>query len=429
MANEQARETRRVAGALAVGLGRLGLSAMEDPRAAAQVKRPLARVLCTVLLGTAAGSRSLLEVERLTARLSYATRRRLNLWGKTPDTTMRDLLMRLSPEALRAILHRQVRSAHRSKQLEPVCTPWGVCTIDGKCTQTRLPSGPHAQHQGNSAVLRTMTCALVSARAPVVLDAVPIPAETNEMGVFKTVLDELYGAYGSLNLFRLVTADAGMTSEENAAAVRALGWEYLFALKDTQPTLRDEAERLIGPHTRQAPAAQTTDVRDNRTKEIRSVWLTSEAAGYHEWSHLKTIVRVRREVVRDDGTGTCDDRYFLSSLELGELTPEQWLKVVRAHWRVENDVHGVLDCTFKEDAHPWLYATPGQLAVALLRRVALNMMALHRNVSRRGETKRGIPWKDLIATALAVLMGATDDDLAGLRWPAFLPVRARGRPG
>ena len=122
----------------------------------------------------------------------------------------------------------------------------------------RLPAGPYAQGQGDSAVLRTMSCALVSAAAPVVLAAVPVPAETNEMGVFQSVLDELDAAYGSLKLFRLVTADAGMTSEANAAAIRAHGWHYLLALKDTQLTLRDKAERLIGPHKLEAPAAQTT---------------------------------------------------------------------------------------------------------------------------------------------------------------------------
>ena len=54
VANEQAREARRVAGALVVGLGRLELGAVVDPRATAQVTRPRPRVLAALLLGLAA---------------------------------------------------------------------------------------------------------------------------------------------------------------------------------------------------------------------------------------------------------------------------------------------------------------------------------------------------------------------------------------
>ena len=39
MANEQKREIRRVAGALAAGMSRLGLSEVEDPRCASQVEQ------------------------------------------------------------------------------------------------------------------------------------------------------------------------------------------------------------------------------------------------------------------------------------------------------------------------------------------------------------------------------------------------------
>ena len=423
------REVRRVAGAIAVGQSPLGLHQVADPRMITQVKHPLPGVLSLVLFGLAAGSQSLRDLERLSARLSFPMRVRLKLRRRLPDTTMRDVLARLDPNSLRAVLHRQIRAAHRRKQLAPEGLPIRICAIDGKSTTTRVPEGPYAQKQGAKSQLRTMTCALVSGLATVVLDAMPIPATTNEMGFFTEVLDGLKAGYGNLRLFDMVSTDAGMTSESNAAAVRAHGWHYLMALKDTQPTLRAEAERLIGPHTADEPAAQTTDMRDNQTSVIRSIWITDEAAGYHGWSHLKTIIRVRREVRRDDGTVlSCADRYFVSSLVMSKMTASQWLRAVRVHWRVENDVHGILDRLYKEDDHPWLYATNGQLAVALLRRVMLNIMTLYRNVSRRGEHKGNIPWRELIHTVYVLLVAATEAHLAGLRWPKFGPCRARGQP-
>jgi len=141
-------------------------------------------------------------------------------------------------------------------------------------------------------------------------------------------------------------------------------------------------------------------------------------------------VRVRRVVRRDDGEViSCDDRYFASSHAPDALTPEQWLLVVRNHWRVKSGAHGVLDRFYEEDEHPWLYATDGQLAVQLLRRIVLNTMALHRDVSRRGERKANIPWRALIHTAHVALVGATEETVDGLRWPLVPARRARGSPG
>jgi len=193
----------------------------------------------------------------------------LHTAGKIPDTTIRSVLVRLNPDALRQILHRQVRSAHRSKQLRPVGLPFGVVAIDGKYMPTLLPGGELAQDQGDKWMLRTMTCSLVSAAAPVVMDAVPVPATTNEMGNFPKVTDELHTAYGRHGLIGMLTADAGMTSSFNADCVRAKGWDYLFALKETQPTLLDEAHRLLGPNRSTPPDAETTDLRPARRQPNR----------------------------------------------------------------------------------------------------------------------------------------------------------------
>jgi len=54
----------------------------------------------------------------------------------------------------------------------------------------------------------------------------------------------------------------------------------------------------------------------------------------------------------DDGKAERENRYFLSSLHQGGLTPEQIPLVVRGHWRVENDCYWSLDMQWKEDAAP-----------------------------------------------------------------------------
>ncbi|MGE5787617.1 MAG: PIN domain-containing protein, partial [Myxococcales bacterium] len=60
------------------------------------------------------------------------------------------------------------------------------------------------------------------------------PAWTNEMGTFARALDALLEAYGNLDLFRLVTYDAGACSKANAEHTRSRGLHYLLGLKGSQ---------------------------------------------------------------------------------------------------------------------------------------------------------------------------------------------------
>jgi hypothetical protein len=266
----------------------------------------------------------------------------------------------------------------------------------------------------------------VSARAAVCIDAKPMTAEQSEGSAFPEFIDELLGEYVPVDLFRLVSCDAGFTSEENARHVKASGLGYLFALKDNQPTLYDEAHRQLGRRSDAVAEATTTDRIDNRTEEVRRLWRTDEIAGYHGRDHLEQIIRVCREVRRDDGSVLSrDDRFFATSLTTNRLTAAQWLCVVRGHWRVEIDCHGTWDRILREDDHPWLTGARGMLAVILLRRVVGNLLALFRNVTRRGERKALVPWAEIIDWLRVALVAATDEHTRGLRWA---PPRAGRAP-
>lgn len=416
--SERKRTIRRYAGALAVGLGYLHLDEVSDPRSKQSRRWRLPYLLTVLVSGLAAGCRNLKEVERLTAQLSPAVRRRLCVFRRVADTTLRDLLMLLPLAELRRLLRRQVRGAYRRRQLTPVGLPFGVVAIDGKHTATRLPDERYAQRQGDSkAVVRTLTASLVSGQAAVCIDAKPLLAKDTEGSAFPEFIDELLAEYGGLDLFRLVSCDAGFTSEANARHVVDRGLHYLLALKDNQPTLYDLARRHLERLPAEAAEAVTTDQLDNRTVEIRRLWRTEEMAGENEWVHLRQVLRVQREVRRDDGTvESCDDRFFATSMTTNRLGGAEWLRVVRAHWRVENDCHGTWDRILREDDHPWLYAGRGMLAVILLRRVVGNLLALFRSVTLRGERKGRVPWAELMDWLRVALVAATEDELRGLRW-------------
>ena len=227
------------------------------------------------LVALCAGAKSLAETEALTKEMSTAMRRQLKIPRRVPDTTLRHTLLRVEPNELRACLYRQVRAAHRRKALSPHDLPLGLVAIDGKTTAIDAWDDTYAQRQrhsngpSESGMVRTLTVCLASAEAKPCLDAHPIPSSTNEMGAFESALNALCAAYGRLNLFQMVSVDAGMCSLKNGELIRKRGLHYLFGLKSDQPTLLAQAQRLLAGCAAADAQCETEDVLSNNTIVLR----------------------------------------------------------------------------------------------------------------------------------------------------------------
>jgi hypothetical protein len=430
---QPARLTRRIAGMMRSRLRELAVEQVDDPRGLRGRRwKNLSVLLRAGMVGLMAGCKSTAETEALTDEMSVDMRGLLGIPRRVPDTTLRQTLIRVEPGELRARLHAQVKAAHRRKALEAVGLPFGQVALDGKSTalpDVAAKDAPassdaawaerYAQRSSGSStrLMRTMTCSLVSARAKPCLDAVPIPARTNEMGHFETVLRGLVATYGSLDLFQLVSADAGNCSLANAGVVRELELDYLFRLKADQPTLLSEAKRHLARKGPKEALAKTEDVVGSTT-QTRWLYLTDEMAGYLDWAHLHTTLRIRKET-HDNETGQlleAEDHYAISSLPQEALSPPQWLHAFRSHWGVENACHYTWDTAFSEDDTPWIEADPkGMVVVLLLRRLAYNLLALYRAVTQRSDERRQTQWKTLLRWVYNTLIRARADDLDGLR--------------
>jgi hypothetical protein len=413
-------------GLLHARLPELGLEAVEDPRAR-EGRWSLAQILRATLVGLMAGCKGLWETEDLTDRLSSPMRRMLRLPRRLADTTMRDALCR--PEllsGLRAALHRAVRAAWRRKALTPVGLPIGVLALDGKVTAVPSINGQFAQTQHPEqglpyGLIRTVTCALVSAAGRPCIDAIPIPAHTNEMGHFQVAFASVVRTYGKL--FQLVTYDTGALSEANGKAVVDAEKDYLFALKNEHRTMLKLATELLAA---QEVVARTADVLDNQTTVTRTLkllavdpsWSYDQSKGPEEsvWKHARAFLAVASVTRREGVVVENETRFFVSSRAPERLTPKQWLKVGRAHWGVENQNHHTLDTAFAEDDRPWIEADEhGMLAVLVLRRIAYTLLALFRAVTLRSDEHRSMRWKALLARVCDALVAATTESIAGLR--------------
>jgi hypothetical protein len=412
-------------GLLQARLPELGLDEVPDPRAR-EGRWSLAQILRATLLGLMAGCRSLAETEALTETLAPGMRRRLGLPRRLADTTARDALCRVPLDGLRTVLHRAVRAAWRRKALSQESLPIRVVALDGKVTAVPTLNHPlvqtrHPEVGPPYGLIRTMTAALVSAPGRPCIDAIPIPAETNEVGHFQAAFQSLVSTYGGL--FDLVSYDAGGFSRKNADAVVAAGKHYLFALKDEHRVMCRLADELLATEpvvdrTEDKLGDHVTVTRSLRLLRADPSWSYGDGKTPDEsvWPHAKAFLSVEYVKSRDGEILERDERMYVSSLDTIRLTSAQWLLLVRSHWGVENQCHHTLDTAFAEDTRPWIEADPqGMLAVLLLRRIALTLLALYRAVTLRSKRGRATPWKNLLQALRDALVAATEAQLAGLR--------------
>lgn len=82
--------------------------------------------------------------------------------------------------------------------------------------------------------------------------------------------------------------------------------------------------------------------------------------------------------------GDAETRYFLSS----SSGDPQWLaQAIRRHWSIENNLHWVLDVTFREDDSRVRDSTAAR-NLALLRKMALNLVSQERSTKASLRAKR-----------------------------------------
>jgi hypothetical protein len=403
-------KVRRMAGMLVARLPELGLQNVEDRRRRQGRRWELETILTLALLGIMAGCKSLGEVEALAKKLSVGIRRRLRLPRLMPDTTLRDTLVRIHPSTMREVLHRLVEAAHRRKALELMKgLPFHAASMDGKWVSIDYWDHHYAQlktyDDGRQAhgMVRVVNSVLATSAAKVVLDTFPVPAETNEMGIFPHAFDALVQRYG--DLVEMFMYDAGAASEPNMAHVVGAGKHFLFCLADERWLLYQKAERILGHLPESKVQAKSEDPISNTQSIIRKLYVAVAPKGYGDFEHIRSIFRVQTLTMENGAVATQSNRYLVSSKEATAIACEQWLALIRSRWSVENNCHWTADAIFKEDKHPWIEANPrGTVVIMVLRRIAYDLLALFRSVTLRSEENRAGKWRELLAWVYDTLL-------------------------
>ena len=241
-----------------------------------------------------------------------------------------------------------------------------ILAVDGKTLRGTIPVG------------HTRGVHLVAAYLPeqgVVLAQLDVDTKENEIVVVPTLLAQL-DLHGTV-----VVGDAMHTQRALSVQVVAAGGDYVWFVKENQPTLLAEIEEVFTPPPvtpgHAAPArdfrmARQVDSGHGRLEE-RVITVSGMLAGYSDWPHLAQVFKLERTVWQTGSVVLHEVRYGITSLPRAVADAGRLLVVARREWGIENGLHYRRDVTLEEDASqvrrggaPQVLAALNNVVVSLL---------------------------------------------------------------
>jgi predicted transposase YbfD/YdcC len=178
----------------------------------------------------------------------------------------------------------------------------------------------------------------------------------------------------------LITIDAMGCQKEIARAIGAGGGDFVIAVKDNRPKLREAIAAYFLGHL----GRDLEDLRYRQHETLESGHGRIDERGYYltkippdfaskqEWPQVKAIGYSVRITQHADGRETDEVRYYALSRY---LSGKRFGEAVRGHWGIES-MHWVLDVNFREDDSRTRERTLGN-NLGWLRRFAVSLLKRH----------------------------------------------------
>jgi len=219
-----------------------------------------------------------------------------------------------------------------------------LVVLDGKTLRGSIPAG------------RTRGIHLLAAYLPnegIVLMQVAVESKENEISAAPRVLKsiDLRG--------KIVSGDALLTQRGLSTQIVEAGGEYVWQVKDNQPQLKEDIERLFQPEScvpgfspvpKDFRTTQTIDKGHGRL-ERRTLTTSNLLRDYADWPYLEQVFKLERQTTHlKQGQTEHEVVYGITSLQSEKAGPSRLLEIVRGYWGIENGLHYRRDKTLREDA-------------------------------------------------------------------------------
>ncbi len=363
--------------------------AVEDPRCSGKIEHRLIEVLVVAVCAVIACAESWDDIA-LYGRSKLAWLRTfLELSNGIPShDTFRRVFMLIDPNAFEAGFATWVGTLAAGFERE-------VVAIDGKTIRRSFDRG---REQSPLHVVSAW-----ASEQGLVLGQRCVDGKSNEITAVPELLDQLALENS------IVTLDAMGCQTAIAEKILARGGDYLLTLKGNHSLAHAAVVEHFDQHCFRRGAFHRTDCDafdDTHGRVVRRrVFASTDAAALDAlsgWPGLRTVLAVEsiRSINSAPTKVEAEIRYFLSSCP---DDPAALGQAIRSHWAVENNLHWVLDVTFREDDSRVRDRTAAR-NLALLRKIALNIVGRDTasKASMRARRKKAV-WND--AHMLKLLVG------------------------
>jgi len=348
-----------------VDVGSIGtyFETLSDPRHERNRKHQLVDIVVISVCGMICGGEGPTSIHRWATHRREWLKEYLELPNGIPSRDcIRRLLMALKPAAFQECFEAWIANAVR--QDEQGCGR--LIAIDGK---TCRRSHDHSKDLGALHVVSAW-----ASEEGIALGQVATEAKSNEITAIPQLLQQIDLKES------IVTIDAMGCQKEIAKEIVDGGGDFVLAVKDNQPKLRDAIETFFDEHLKrdmedlQYRSQETSEKGHGRLDE-RAYYLTSTPKSFplkKEWPWVKAIGYALRITRHADGRETYETRYYICSRY---LSAKRFSEAVRQHWGIES-MHWVLDVNFREDENRTRERTLTN-NLSWLRRFAITLLKQH----------------------------------------------------
>lgn len=178
----------------------------------------------------------------------------------------------------------------------------------------------------------------------------------------------------------IVTADALNCQKETAATIIKSKGDYVLAVKGNQKRLYEDVTEYFDTETLEEIKKNSNCYHKTIEKEhsgiaIREYYITDVVKWFSEhkkWANLNTFGMVKKTFIKSTGEIEEEIRYYICSIE---SDAELFARAARGHWSVENNLHWMLDFTFRDDKNTSMAKTSAK-NMQIMKKIVLALLGI-----------------------------------------------------